>query len=599
MNRLAYFTIALSFLLTACAEQRPAVDRVQPSGIDKHFFVGEALSDPSDNPEFWTQGTLIDVGYGASQSGLFTSTYAQPMSRIRWQITEDHLIGRLAYERIEGSDGKGIGDKTDEGVIVVAYPIEKHFDIVQSYNPTTGEQLNVLEENAIDRPWYEREFMRVNWSRNLNVDSYDFDTLSLLGIYGSVEYESLAYDVTDPSSPDAPFFEEETGYFDITSKAFAKPLEIDLSHLGWGIDAFPACFLDADFMGGSSPSGSCSPVELTIRQSFRRVEDTDYEPKDWDGFRFQSYGAFSVERMGYARNYGMSDDMWHRFITRYDIWDRSHYYEHPETMEGPVECYTPETTQYGADPRRDEDLNGTHDECESVGPGSQCDTFRQRCTLPYAERTPTTLAWYYTEGSNADYFEPTDWATHEWDVALRVAVRSAQRAECHATGGAGSECAERFPMYTGQQTDNVDAVALAREVDACRNGTHYQGDDCLALADALGAKRGYSEGVIAIAKMDEMIVLCHSPVEPTDHAACGDAGTQVRKGDLRFHQVNVITEPQTPSPWGIYTDAEDPLTGQTVSASINVWSHVNDLWSQNVIDMLRYIGEHDVGFSSE
>ena len=307
MTRLTLCALSLSVVAAACAEQRPAIDRVQPNGIDKTFFVGPDLTDSSDNPEFWTQGTLVDVGYGAAQSGLFTSTYAQPMSRIRWQITEDLLIGRLAYERVEGSDGKGVGDKTQEGVIVVAYPIEKHFDIVQAYNPTTGEQLNLLEENAIDRPWYERTYVRIDWSKNLNVDSYDFDTLSLLGIYGSVEYESLAYDVTDPSSPDAPFFDESGSYFDITSKAFAKPLEIDLSHLGWGIDAFPACFMDADFMGGSFPSGSCSPVELTIRQSFRQVEDTDYEPKDWDGYRFQAAGAFTKERRGYARDYGMSD----------------------------------------------------------------------------------------------------------------------------------------------------------------------------------------------------------------------------------------------------------------------------------------------------
>ena len=119
--------------------------------------------------------------------------------------------------------------------------------------------------------------------------------------------------------------------------------------------------------------------------------------------------------------------------------------------------------------------------------------------------------------------------------------------------------------------------------------------------------------------MQEQIVLCHSPVEANDPALCGsaeerlpagvtavdcaearethDAETKaicrqarnVRIGDLRHHQVNVIATPQTPSPWGIYTDAEDPLTGETFSAAINVWSHVNDLWSQIVVDRMRYI----------
>ena len=60
-------------------------------------------------------------------------------------------------------------------------------------------------------------------------------------------------------------------------------------------------------------------------------------------------------------------------------------------------------------------------------------------------------------------------------------------------------------------------------------------------------------------------------------------------GDLRYHQVNVIPTPQTPSPWGIMTDSDDPLTGEKIAASINVWSHVTDLWSQGIVDQLRYL----------
>ena len=54
--------------------------------------------------------------------------------------------------------------KAPNGTIVAAYKIESHFDIRRSYNPTTGEQLNIIEENTSDRPWYDRQFMRVDWS---------------------------------------------------------------------------------------------------------------------------------------------------------------------------------------------------------------------------------------------------------------------------------------------------------------------------------------------------------------------------------------------------------------------------------------------------
>lgn len=578
-----------------CAEERAPINRVQANALAKSFFVGDNIADDSDNPEFWTQGTVVDVGYGAAQDGLFTSTYAQPVGRLKWQITEDLLIGRLTYERIEDTDGKkGVGPSTNQGVIVVAYPIVGHFDIRYDYNPSTGEEMNVLVENASDRTWDKREYFRVDWSRNLNVDSYDFDTLSMLGLFGGIDYEPLAYYVNDPDDPDAPHFDPDTGYFDITNKAFAKPKMIDLSHLGWGIDKFPSCFLDNDFFGGSAPSGNCNPVELTIRQSFRRVVDRDYEPVNWDGKRFSAYGAFYVERSGYARNYGMSDDKWYRFINRYNIWERSHYYQDPAKMTGAVECFVPGKTLSGDDPHRDLDGNGTEDECEEVTAktgvaGSRCDEFSQKCTLPYRSRKEVPQAWYYSQNSDPDYFDGSSWATHEWDVAMRAAVMSTRNAECKATGGDPGGCDAQYPMYHGQMDDNWDFIQLSKEIDACRSGAAYKGQNCDSLADQLGAERKYDGGVIALAKVPEMIVLCHSPVTEADSPACGPIGRTVRQGDLRYHQINVIGTPQTPSPWGIMTDSDDPLTGEKIAGSANVWSHVTDLWSQGIVDQMRYL----------
>ena len=179
--RILLLSALAALVFVGCAEERPPIDRVQPFALAKSDFVGENFVDTSDDPEFWTQATLIDVGYGASQDGLFTSTYAQPMSRIKWQITEDLLIGRISYERIENSDGKGHAGPVQDGVIAAAFRILTHFDIERAYNPTTGERLNIVNENAIVRRCFESTNMRVDWCLNLNVDSYDFDTLSILG----------------------------------------------------------------------------------------------------------------------------------------------------------------------------------------------------------------------------------------------------------------------------------------------------------------------------------------------------------------------------------------------------------------------------------
>ena len=568
-------------LLFACAEERAPIDRTQPNALEKRFFVGEDFLLADDDPEFWAQATLIDVGYGASQDGLFTSTYAQPVIRIKWVIQEDYLIGRLTYERIDGSDGKGVGPTSTDGQLAYAYKILSHFDVRRSYNPLTGEELNVLEENTTDRPWYQRQYIRVDWAKNEVESGYELDTLSQIGVFGGVEYENLAYYVNDPQDPNAPRFED--GYFDINQKAFAKPQMIDLAALGWGQGEIPACFLPNDVGGGTEPIGNCNAVELTVRHSFRRVTDSDYEPAEWDGFRFQAFGAFTTERKGYNRKYGLSDEKWRRLIARYNIWGQSHYYSDFATRSGAVACFTPESTPAGQSPHRDLDGDGTEDECAAVGRGSRCAELNQKCTLPYADRPVRPIVWYYTPDSHPDYFSPTAEAANQWDVALRSAVVTARYTECMKVERSATACEERFPVYHGQQEDNEDALALVREVDDCRQGRAYQGQNCEQLADNLGAARGYAKGVILLAHQPELVLRCHSPVLAEDPEACGAEGLLVRQGDLRFHQVNVIRAPQTPSPWGIYTDAHDPLTGETLSASINVWSHVNDLWSQGVV----------------
>ncbi|MBM4359976.1 MAG: hypothetical protein FJ096_17875 [Deltaproteobacteria bacterium] len=667
-------------LSVGCAEERAPINRVQANALAKSFFVGADLKGTQDDPEFWTQGTLVDVGYGASQDGLFTSTYAQAVARVKWQVTENLLVARLTYERIENSDGKGVGAASTDGQVVAAYRIQSHFDIRNAYNPSTGEELNVIEENGADRTWYEREYFRVDWSENLNTHAYDFDTLSLLGLYGGIDYTSLSYYVNDPDDDDAPHFDVDNGYFDVTTKAFATPKMIDLSHLGWGIDKFPACYLPDELFGGSQPVGNCNAVELTIRQSYRKVVDTDYQPEDWDGFRFQAYGAFYGERYGYSRNYGMTDQNWHRFINRYNIWERSHYYADPAAMKGEVACYTPDTLSYGEDPHADGNADGTEDRCWLVTVnlaiengdcqasneptaleecynkvnwkygGSKCDTFRQSCTLPYRQRTSKPLAWYYSNGSTQEYYEGSEWATHEHDVAMRHAIMVSRYAECMATTAnnrefcltgvsEGQQVAAGYPVYFGQQEDHQEAKQLAEEVDDCRHGLSHadfgplnsaaREAKCVALASeddpssVLVARRNagaaLDSAIGALARMPEQIVLCHSPVEANDPPVCGtaeqrlpagltsqecnvarknrdretlavcNAAKNARMGDLRHHVVNVIPIPQTPSPWGIYTDSHDPLTGEDFAASINVWSHVNDLWSQGVIDRIRYI----------
>jgi len=632
-----------------CAGERAPISRVQPNAVPKTFFLGANKESPDDDPKFYARTTIVDVGFGATQQDLFVGN-PSGLSIIKWEITEDRLVGRLAYEAIASTDGKGerptLAGKSS-GQVIFAYPITSHFDIRHDYNPTTGEEMNVVVENSTDRPWYEREYVRVDFSKNLIDDAYHFDVLSDLGLNG-VKYNGLDYAVTDPYGIDAPTMNVETGYFDVTNKVMATPETIDLSKVDWaqeyGIKAMAACDFDSNMAGGKGPWGNCNPVELTVRQSFRRVDVNDYEPVDQDGVRFSAYGAFTKERKGYDLAYGMTDEKWHRFVERYDIWERNHYYKDPAAMKGEVTCNAKTTTPVGEDPNRDADKDGTADECSAVTQatgvgGSQCDTFTHKCTLPFQLRKQVPVVWYQSVESTNDFFEGTEWAAHDWDVAMRSAGQVAKYAECKATKGANCE---QYAVYSGQQEENDDAIGLAREVDDCRKGAAYKdrGKDegkCTALADEVGQKRGLSAQVIALAKLPEAVVLCHSPVEAGDPAACGDLAdpspltpgvpgprkrlpegmtatecrdlfrsppttivgkakletcrnaTLVRFGDLRYQQVLNVDGPQSQGPWGIMADATDPLTGRKISSNVTVYTHLNRQSSQLYTDQMRYL----------
>jgi hypothetical protein len=599
-------TVALILVAAGCAKERGAINRVQPDALAKSFFVGKDLVSTADDPEFYKRGTIVDVSYGAGASGLFTSSYAQPTSRIRWQITENTLNARLSYERITGTDGKGNAyDGTQlkpagDGQIVASYTILSHFDVKRDYNPQTGEQLNIVVENSTDRPWYAREYFRVDWSKNLVTAAYDYDSLAMLGVYGAVTYEPFSYTVLDPADPNVPHFEADQGYFDVTNKAYATPQMVDLSSLGFGPGQFPACMLpSATFQGGTEPWGNCNPIEITIRESYRLVVDTDYEAFDFDGVRFQAIGAFNFDyRHTYDRNYGLVDKEWSRFLARYNIWKRSHVYSDPVKMTGPIACDTQQTTETptgtpSADPNRDVDGNGTADECESAGAGSQCDVFRHACTLPYASREAAVIPWYLT--GDQSLFTPTDWAVQEWDLAMKTAVQTARLVECRRTGGA--DCDSRFPVWKGQQDDNDEGVRISREVNACRRKMGWTAAACDSLAamraDDLATERKTpgDPSTLAIGKivtMQPVFALCHNPVIAGDHPACGKVGLAVRQGDLRYHTVLDIPNPQTPSAWGIMVDANDPLTGEKVAGSMNIWTAVTDMAAQQLVDLVRY-----------
>ncbi|MEO8801186.1 MAG: hypothetical protein ABI551_25060, partial [Polyangiaceae bacterium] len=601
MRRLgiAALTGAVGWSAIGCAQERDPINQVQADALDKHFFVGASLSDNSDDPEFYMRNTIIDVPDGDS-NGLFTAYYSQPLTRVKWEIQEDSLIARLTYEQISNSDGHG-SKTTNNGQIVGMWTITSHFDIRRSYNPQTGEEMNIITENGTDRPWYQRDYFRVDWSKNLVTDGYTLDSLSGAGLQG-VKFDPEAYYVQDPNDPNAPTFDAANGYFDVTTKALATPQTIDTPY-----GTYPACFFTSTI-----PTLNCNPTEVTLRLAFKKVVDHDYEPEDWDGNKMDAFGWFTEDRIGYDRNYGVLDENWHRFAARYNLWNKSHIdgaqcaVDYWRDANGNIINYKVDAdgnfltdsatglpipdangkphpgTTIGSDVHADVNKDGTEDECaftDSDGaithPGSRCDEFSHKCDLPRHERDRKVIPWYFGADGAADLFPSTARSLNQWNVAVTRAALLGQVAEAARVG------------------QTVDAARLPVNPVT---GAPFN----LATEDEVAADQAPG----AASALQPTFVLCHNPSVETDNEACfkhdmegnllkGADGKPVmvlaRLGDIRYNFVDMVANPMNSSPWGIMVDANDPLTGEKITTSVNEWAAVLDIASQGTEDLLRWI----------
>jgi hypothetical protein len=573
-------TYAVLSLSVGCAQQRTPINRVQAMALSKHFFVGASLSDQTDNPEFYMGNRVIDEPYGVGQDfGMMQGIGS--FARIKFEIQETVLIARLTYDRIQNTSGGNTwgAQSTDSGQVVAEFNISSHFDIIRDYNTQTGEQLNVIVENTTDRPWYEREYFRVDWSQNLVTDAYDFDILAQGAAFDGIKYDPLSYYIEDPSDPNAPVYSEADGYLDVTTKMFATPQTVETP-----FGTVPACLLfPFDFVGGTQPAVTCNPAEVTLRLAFKQVVDDDYEPENWDGTKMAAFGWFEEDRFGYDRNYGIIDQDWHRFAAKFNVWQKSHVVGSQCAIDawrdssGNVQNYEVDSSgnyvtdpmtglpiqsaigqpytksSPGADVHRDANHNGTEDECEFTdasgaiqNAGSRCDEFTNKCDLPLYNRMTKTTPFYYGPTAAPDLFPSTAQALNSWNIAVKRATQIGIKVEAARVSA---------PMPANLIT--TEAGLLADQ----QNGT----------------------------TVPDIFVLCHNPVIPTDAPACGAPGLAVRLGDLRYHIVDIIQNPQNPSPWGVMADFNDPLTGEKVQASINEWGAVLDIASQNTEDLIRWV----------
>ena len=656
------FAFGLSTILAGagmsagCMEARPAINRVQPDFLDKTQLIPvqyDLLSRAGRTPQqlsaadlrrepIWAhQITIVDKPATTGLQGL--SWYTQ-VEKINWEVTEGFLVARLAYDRLNRAEGvtgsanprtndnlRNISGNPRAGEILAVYRIQSHFDIRRSYNPQTGEELNVVEENGADRPWYQRRYVRVDWSQNL-VGGYS--AMSFAEWQGRVRAAPTPVYINDPSDPNAPVFNYDQfngqpntlTYFDVTNRMTLHPEEINLAQ--WGYPNLPACLLTDRSLE------SCNPADVHLRISFMRLDpNRDYEAQAIDGLRMDRFGFFEASRLGYNRDRQdiLNTDRRH-FSHRHNLWMRHHM---PRTagatglaggqlpatatctnitnpgvistecqaFSRTAECVAGGTGGAGvcvdrfALCRQDSDCGEAN-----VNRGARCDTgaayFRGDgngvCLLPFRDREVRPIPYHLSQAYPDRIMPATEQVVSDWNRAFSETVGEARRRECILDPGvADKTTCDAYRAFDPLKRDQM------RNANALFAGGTTQGNP---IAGASGS--------VTTQDAQWVFVGCHNPVWGTDpnrpgtHTqaevdaarangwdlpACGPQGTSARLGDLRYSMIANINEYDRQGSWGLANITGDPETGEVFSARGAQWITVSDLQSNNTIDILRVL----------
>lgn len=294
--------VLLSLFAAACAADVGDINRVQPNYVKKSVFIGDPGS--GKDKVWYYRPTVTEVPDSAGFA--FTGEQGE-VQKIVWDLQEQVLVAYRSYEFTKGAEqyASRPGNKY-RGAPIASFPVVSHFDIQREYNPATGEQTNVIVENTTDRPWYEREYVRVDWSQNQITD--------LTFVSGQVKAQALQYvQPNDPDAKDRPIVGDD--YIDITTRMFVEPESVSIPGLG----RVPECWLY------SYPTKDCVGLAIKIRHSFMLAHDDseEYEPQPHDDKDFSKFGYFATKRFVYDRERDFLEGNVEQFAERFNLWHRS------------------------------------------------------------------------------------------------------------------------------------------------------------------------------------------------------------------------------------------------------------------------------------
>ena len=577
--RATLLSITLAMFSFACAERAPEVNTVQANYVDKSIFTGE----------WYFQQTVTDV---SPEGSLGFAGYEASLEKIRWELSENTLYALQSYDPVPGlneSEARpGSGEYADG--VIAAYPIISHFDIRRTYNSSTGEASNVLEENTADRPWSEREYIRVDWGGN-----------RINGPAG------MSFILSNSASPD--FIRDH-------ERNDPDHLIIDEDHIQFTTqgdlrDGGRTCF----FVYGVS---TCGDAEVRVRTSMYKVK-----PEDEEGFEPIVYPDFlQLAKLKTSNEPCPHPEYSTEFVAECDYIRTTSFGFGEEGASVSFAC-TPEFNEaindevvgYSGYLRDDScgisqlpvaarfgyfrterfaysrQLGGAHDSSR-LFLANHHNIWRDR------ERThPKPIIYYTNPGYPDDLEEITSQLSNQWDTPFITAVKlrtgkSEQEIREQLTADAESIQVKPWMFLSG---DRLRAGAMYQ---VRRNSCSPEGiedylkrfsDDRVnsALLEDSVDEATEGEGL----KRGNLLKVCAGLRYTSRELALEPYFTWQQLGDIRYSFVNWVFDPQPSGPLGYGPSAVDPETGRILKGNANVYGAAVDTYARNAADIVRAMND--------
>ena len=371
VNRITAF--ALIVLLSGCAQSIGEIDRTQPNLIPKEQF----------DDVWYYQRTVVDVPSGNGFTFVGSADFGG-LDIVSFDLEENVLLVRRHLELIDGADDLATAGAEYEGEVVAAFPVQ-HIDVQRQYNAATGEQTNVIVENMTDREWFERDYVRVQWGTDLVHDlRFDFNRVLVEPLSFFPQTEGALREHPE----DAPHFDDDGNYFDLTVRLFARASTVHID----GFGDVPSCWLFGEEFS------ECGAGEYAVRHSFMRRDDSrQYVPEPYKGPETDLFGFFTADRMSYDPLEGIREQNRTRYLTRHNLW---------------VDWYDESTCRdVGAE--------------EELAEGEVRLTVTRACTeIPHADRTLRPIVYHVNREFPDDLKEIASNVADQWNGVFNDVVTS-------------------------------------------------------------------------------------------------------------------------------------------------------------------------------